>query len=358
MRAWLFLMTLTVGAAGCHTGPGGSTGSTGSGGAAISATGGSSAIGSGGTTTGTGGRASTGGTGGSVAAGGSGGASGAGGAGPDGGGPASYALNPPRQCDNQFFVAGCKKGDATSACGGVCSAANACEDATHKPGADVGFLCPRFTLQSAEMAQAAADDFGPSPPFDYAVAGHDVDTGGLDPSAKTTCCQCYQLVYALPENEARANGNGASAIAIPRPLIVQAFNTAAGGGQNFDIFMGAGGFGAFNACDPAFTQLKSQSGQYLYTSFPEQGEANAGGVNAATQLAGCKNAQNLVTADTLSSATCTANVQSACNQFASSTLTPQALSDSVHSCLASNARRTTGTSTGRSTPRRSNARRT
>ena len=67
------------------------------------------------------------------------------------------------------------------------------------------------------MAQAAVDDFGPSPPFDYAVAGHDVDTGGLDPSAKTTCCQCYQLVYVLPENEARANGNGASAIAIPRP---------------------------------------------------------------------------------------------------------------------------------------------
>ena len=186
------------------------------------------------------------------------------------------------------------------------------------------------------MAQAAVDDFGPSPPFDYAVAGHDVDTAGLDPSAKTTCCQCYQLVYSLPENEARVNGNGAAAIAIPRPLIVQAFNTAAGGGQNFDIFMGAGGFGSFNACDPGFTQLKSQSGQYLYSSFPEQGEANAGGVNAATQLAGCKNAQNLVTADTLASGTCTANVQSACNQFASSTLTAQALNDSIHSCLASN----------------------
>jgi hypothetical protein len=201
----------------------------------------------------------------------------------------------------------------------------------------VGFLCPRFALQSAEMAQAAVDDFGPAPPFDYAIAGHDVDTGGLDPAARTTCCQCYQLVYALPENEARVNGNGASAIAIPRPLVVQAFNTAAGGGQNFDVFMGAGGFGSFNACDPAFSQLKSQSGQYLYTSFPEQGEPNAGGLNAATQLGGCKNAQNLVTADTLSSPTCTANVQAACDQFASSTLTAQALNDSVQSCLASNA---------------------
>ena len=325
MRAWPFLLTTIIAAAGCHTGQDGPSGAGGA-----SATGGSSPAGTGGT--GTGGRVSTGGTAGDTSAGGSAGESGAAGA----GGPSSYALNPPRQCDNQFFVSGCQKGVGSSTCGGVCSAANACEDASQKPGADVGFLCPRFTLQSTEMTQAAVDDFGPSPPFDYAVAGHDVDTGGLDPSAKTTCCQCYQLVYALPENEARVNGNGASAIAIPRPLIVQAFNTAAGGGQNFDIYMGAGGFGSFNACDPAFTQLKSQSGQYLYTSFPEQGEANAGGVNAATQLGGCKNAQNLVTADTLASATCTANVQSACNQFASSTLTAQALDDSIHSCLASN----------------------
>ncbi|HVT05927.1 MAG TPA: hypothetical protein VHO67_00635 [Polyangia bacterium] len=334
MRAWPILLTTIVAAAGCHTGQDGSSGTggarDGTGGAA--AAGGSSPPASGGNGVGTGGHVSTGGTAGGAGALGSGGAAGGGAA----GGPAGYALNPPRQCDNQFFVSGCQKGVASSPCSGVCSAANACEDVTQKPGADVGFLCPRFTLQSAEMTQAAADDFGPSPPFDYAVAGHDVDTGGLDASAKTTCCQCYQLVYALPENEARVNGNGASAIAIPRPLIVQAFNTAAGGGQNFDVFMGAGGFGAFNACDPAFTQLKSQSGQYLYTSFPEQGEANAGGVNAATQLAGCKNAQNLVTADTLASTTCTASVQSACNQFASSTLAPQALSDSIHSCLASN----------------------
>ena len=74
------------------------------------------------------------------------------------------------------------------------------------------------------------------------------------------------------------------AIAIPRPLIVQAFNTSAGGGNNFDIYMGAGGFGAFNACDPNFTSQVSPSGLYLYSSFPEQGEPGSGGVNLTVQI--------------------------------------------------------------------------
>jgi len=322
MRNSLIVVTLAALSAGaCHAGqgtPAGTGGEIGSGGQAPPG--------------GSGGAGNTGGTGGGIAGHG-GGTAGQGGA---AGGPASYALNPPRQCDNQFFVAGCQNGMAGSTCGGICSAANACEDISHKPGADVGFVCPRFALGSSAMAQAAADDFGAAPPFDYAVAGHDADTGGLDPGARTTCCQCYQLVYALPENEAQVNGNGASAIAIPRPLIVQSFNTAAGGGQNFDIFMGAGGFGAFNACDPAFTQMKSPSGLYLYSSFPEQGEPGSGGLNAATQLPGCKNDLNLVTTDTLSSPTCAASVQSACNMFASSTLAAQAVTDTVQSCLKSN----------------------
>jgi len=293
-------------------------------------------MGTGGTSGGgaTGGGATGGGATGGGATSGSGGATGTGGSGT--GGAGSYALNPPKQCDNQFFVQGCQSGKASSTCGGVCAAANACEDISQKPGADVGFLCPRFALASAEMAQAAIDDFGASTPFGYAIAGHDVDGNGLDGTAKSTCCQCYQLVYSLPENEAQVNGNGASAIAIPKPLIVQSFNTSAGGGQNFDIYMGAGGFGSFNACDPAFTQMKSPSGLYLYSAFPEQGEPGSGGVNAATQLAGCKNAQNLVTDATLSSSMCVANVQSACSTFASSTLTAQAVADSIQSCKASN----------------------
>ncbi len=251
-------------------------------------------------------------------------------------GPGTYALPPPRQCDNQFFVQGCQRGMANTTCGGVCAAANACEDTSQKPGADVGFLCPRFGLQSAEMLQAAIDDFGASAPFNYAIAGHDADRNGLDGTANSTCCQCYQLVYSLPENEAQVMGNGASALAIPRPVIVQSFNTSAGGGQNFDIYMSAGGFGAFNACDSGFSGMKSPSGLYLYSSFPEQGEPGSGGLNAATQLDGCKNSQNLVTAATLSSATCVSNIASACNKLASSTLTSQALADSVQSCVKSN----------------------
>ena len=325
MRVCLGLSALIVlGVTGCHTGDGGST-PTGTGGGP-NATGGNGATGAtGGAGAGTGGHAASGGTGGSITGGGTGGTV----------GPGSYALPPPKQCDNQFFVAGCQSGMANSTCGGVCAAANACEDISQKPNADVGFLCPRFALESSEMDQAAVDDFGASPPFNYAIVGHDVDQNGLDGNAQSACCQCYQLVYDLPENEAQVNGGGASAIAIPKPVIVQAFNTSAGGGQNFDIFMGAGGFGAFNACDPNFSQ-KSPSGLYLYSSFPEQGEPGSGGVNAATQLGGCKTNENLVTTATLSSSTCAGNVQSACSQFASSTLTAQAVADSIQSCQQSN----------------------
>jgi hypothetical protein len=331
--------------AGCHT----SDGLGGSGGGGSSgATGGTSATGGSGTGGGaaTGGTSATGGSSATSGAGGAGATSGAGGAGATGGsgaggaagtpGPGSYALGPPKQCDNQFFVSGCQSGVASSTCGGVCAAANACENISQKPGADVGFLCPRFALESSEMAQAAVDDFGAAPPFDYAIAGHDVDQNGIDGTARSACCQCYQLVYFLPENEAQVNGGGASAIAIPKPVIVQAFNTSAGGGQNFDLYMGAGGFGSFNACDPAFTSMPSPSGLYLYSSFPEEGEPGSGGVNAATQLAGCKTNENLVTAATLSSATCAANVDSTCMSFASSTLTPEALADSIQSCTQSN----------------------
>jgi hypothetical protein len=264
--------------AGCHMSDG--AGGSGASGGSTGATDGATSTGG----VGTGGSAATGGNGGSSAAG---GATATGGASATGGaagatGPGSYALNPPKQCDNQFFVSGCQNGMASSTCGGVCSAANACEDISQKPNADVGFLCPRFALESSEMAQAAVDDFGAASPFNYAIVGHDVDQNGLDGTAKSACCQCYQLVYDLPENEAQVNGGGASAIAIPKPVIVQAFNTSAGGGQNFDLFMGAGGFGSFNACDPAFSSMKSPSGLYLYSSFPEQGEPGSGGVNAAT----------------------------------------------------------------------------
>jgi hypothetical protein len=241
----------------------------------------------------------------------------------------SYALNPPKQCDNQFFVTGCQTGMASSTCDGVCAAANACESLSGKPGADVGFLCPRFMLFSDEMGQAAKDDSTANPPFNYAIVGHDVDTGGLDGNDMSTCCQCYQLVFDLPENEAQDNGNGASAIAVPPPLIVQTFNTSAGGGHNFDVFMGAGGFGSFNACDPNFTQMPSPSGLYMYTQFPDAGEPGNGGEKAAI-LPECKTSENLVTSATLMSDSCENQITSDCSQVASAS--PTVTAETTRSC--------------------------
>jgi hypothetical protein len=186
-------------------------------------------------------------------------------------------------------------------------------------------------LFSDEMAQAALDDGNAG--LNYAVVGHDLDTGGIDGNVPISCCQCYQLVFSLPENVAQVGGSGASAIPIPPPLVVQSFNTSAGGGKNFDVFMGAGGFGAFNACDPN-ASMKSPSGKYLYTQFPPDGEPGAGGVNAATQITGCKNDKNQATTDTLSSATCQANVATACGKFKSSS--DAMTNESIRSCTQSN----------------------
>jgi hypothetical protein len=245
--------------------------------------------------------------------------------------PISYALDPPNQLVNQFFIPGCQNGVATSPGGGNCTPGqNACEGT--KPGARVNFLCPRFMLFSDEMAQAALDDGYTG--LNYAVVGHDADTGGIDGNVTMSCCQCYQLVYSLPENAAQVGGNGASAIPIPPPLVVQSFNTSAGGGRNFDVFMGAGGFGAFNACDPN-ASMASPSGKYLYTQFPPDGEPGSGGENAVTQIAGCRGSNNLTTTATLSSTTCQTNVATACGKFKSNSTT--VTNESIQSCVQSNA---------------------
>jgi hypothetical protein len=129
------------------------------------------------------------------------------------------------------------------------------------------------------MLQAAKDDWqADAPPFNYGVVGHDQDTGGIDGNVGT-CCQCYELVFDRPspnmDNEACVNAMCAqgSAVQIPPPLVVQAFDFGATT-TTFDIFMGAGGFGANNACDPHGTP-QSQSGQYLYTAFPDAGSRTA-----------------------------------------------------------------------------------
>lgn len=83
------------------------------------------------------------------------------------------------------------------------------------------------------------------------MVGHDVDRGGIDGDATSTCCQCYELVYAYPSpyNERQALSDPdhpeppASAIPLPKPLIVQSFNMAATP-TTFDLYRAAGGLGA------------------------------------------------------------------------------------------------------------------
>ncbi|HZU83005.1 MAG TPA: hypothetical protein VE987_08825 [Polyangiaceae bacterium] len=257
-------------------------------------------------------------------------------------GPGSYALPPPKQCDNQFYVPGCTPGVATSACGGTCSAQSACEGP--KPNnPDIGFICPRFLLLSDEMLQAAKDDWGTdTPPFHYAIVGHDQDTAGIDGNVGT-CCQCYELVFDRPspsmDQEACVNADCSqgSAVAVPPPLVVQAFDFGATT-TTFDVFMGAGGFGANNACDPNGTP-KSASGRYMYTSFPDAGEPSGGGVKVVLSdppwPADCKTSVNWLTSATLSSPACQGDVAAQCGAIQATD--PAVAAETVRSCEQANA---------------------
>jgi hypothetical protein len=204
----------------------------------------------------------------------------AGGGGGDASGGGSYLLDPPDPCFSQFYVQGCESG----ACGGRCRVANACSppESSDKSNLPMTFACPRFMLFSEEMKQAAKDDaaargWGTSgdPPFNYGVVGHDVDSDGLDKGAgDSTCCQCYQLVFDKPEPGSPQPPD----LPIPKSMIVQSFNTAAGGGRNFDIFMGAGGFGAFNACvSGSYPGTQTTIfGHFMYSAFPSQYNGQGG----------------------------------------------------------------------------------
>lgn len=257
-------------------------------------------------------------------------------------GPGSYALPPPSTCHNQNFVdfdQGCVEGDPSSTCGGKCNTINACqENSDDKPNADVTFICPRFMLFSDAMMQAAIDDGNSE--FNYAIVGHDVDQSGIDGSVQSTCCQCYQLVFAYPspQNERQAQQNPdnpeppASGIPIPKPLIVQSFNTAATP-NSFDIYMAAGGFGANNACAPG-QQPEARSGQYLYTAYPTDGQPSQGGVKPVSLYTECKTQYQWVTTETLSSDACQNRIADACNQLESSI--PGLTEQSRRSCIQAN----------------------
>ena len=250
--------------------------------------------------------------------------------------PVVYKVNPPNQCQNQYFYSNCKSGDATTQCGGVCQPRNACENAPSKDG-KVGFACSRYMLFSPALLQAAKDDGAANgwdasaPPFLYAAVGHDTNTGGIDQgmTGNQPCCECYQLIFDQPFNEGGSQNNQAPA---PKPLIVQTFNIGATT-DSFDIYMGAGGFGAFNACMNG--TIQSSAGYALYDAYPSDGQPGNGGVKFRSYDECRSGDQKITNADGINSAACQTKIAGLCNQVKSSK-SPDLASTTINSCIESN----------------------
>lgn len=248
----------------------------------------------------------------------------------DGGKPsASLRLPPPDPCSNQFSVAGCVVGDTTSVCGGHCAndygptSKNACESG--KAGVPVQYACGRHMLFSSEMERAVLED-GYEGLFHYAIVGHDPDVSGLDSGLPNSCCQCYQIVFAEPTYLTN------SVLAAPPPLVVQSANTQASGPAGFDIFMGAGGFGVFNACD-GNVPLGANAGHSLYLSYPTIGQAFNGGVKPGPDSLACDVDGNL-NSELIASPACQEKLLAACNEI---TAASEYLQETTRqSCIESN----------------------
>ncbi len=232
---------------------------------------------------------------------------------------------PPGDCINNR-----QDGDETGVdCGGSCepcveydigppepgnSDRSGCE-----PGGD-GFMCAQSMVFSPSMKQAAGDDWGnEAPPFVYGVVGHDPDPGGVDgdgASYNSACCQCYQLVFRAPMDPAVS-------IPRPKPMIVQAFNTYAGGPSAFDIYMAAGGHGNFNGCTANGTQ---------YSAYPDLGGDWTGGVRA-TRYPQCSGGDGAFSEQSIGGDGCQRHVENQCNLIEAQEPT-QAISR--QSCIAAN----------------------
>lgn len=178
-----------------------------------------------------------------------------------------------------------------------------------------GFMCTRSMVFSPEFKQAAMDDWSSGdPPFVYGVVGHDLDAGGVDGNFSNTCCQCYQLVFDSPRDQV-------SGLPTPKPMIVQTFNTAAGGGKNFDIYMATGGEGAFTAGCTA-----------QYTSYPSIGQPGNGGIRPLT-ISQCASGGKYTLAS-VSADACQSQIATQCKTIASSSATDQSTSQT--SCIEAN----------------------
>jgi hypothetical protein len=181
-------------------------------------------------------------------------------------------------------------------------------------------------LFSPEMAQAVKDD-GYDGKFNYAIVGHDPDSGNLDKGVPNSCCQCYQLVYDKPTYLTN------STLTPPKPLIVQSANTAASGPTGFDVFMGAGGLGAFNACG-AVSAKPLSNGYAMYTTYSNVGQAFAGGIKLGPDSLKCSDANNNLTDALIAADTCQAKVTSACNEITAANSMVQETTRT--SCIQSN----------------------
>lgn len=313
------------GAAGSGAAGSGATGSgaTGSGAAGSGATG-TGAAGSGGTGTGAAGTGAEG-TGASGS-----GAAGSGGSATGGEPGLVYSLPPPDECSNQFNVFDCFAGDSSSVCGGECvndngsTSKNACESG--KEGVPVQYACPRHMLFSSEMNQAVIDD-GFEGAFNYAIVGHDPDPSNLDAGLPNSCCQCYQLVFDVPTYLYLP------AITPPPPLIVQSANTAASGALGFDVFMAAGGLGAFNACN-ADLGMASSFGYSQYTAYPSIGQPGAGGVKPGPDSVNCTGQDGGLSDALIADASCQERLEAACGEI--SAADPVLEAESRYSCIQSN----------------------
>src|SRR3954452_20073649 len=310
------------GTGGTATGGSTGTGGTGTGGAGTGGTGtGGAKGGTGGTGTGgsgTGGAGSggsgTGGAAGAGSGGAKGGSSGAGGglAGASGiGGAATGGTTGTGGSGTSSCLDNMQNGSETGVdCGGSCGACPNYKINGPNTGDTVGsgcnggpaFMCTRDLVFSPEFKVAEADDFASptNPQFVYGVVGHDKDSGGLDTeSGSNACCQCYQLVFTSPRDPV-------TGVATPKPMIVQAFNTGAGGGKNFDIYMGAGGEGANTAgCSKQ------------YTSYPTLGQPNNGGIRAQN-ISQCAGTGGALSSSSIATMSCQSAIASDCQMITAS----------------------------------------
>lgn len=183
-----------------------------------------------------------------------------------------------------------------------------------------GFMCAQSMVFSPSMKQAAGDDWGSEgPSFVYGVVGHDPDPGGVDgdgASYNSACCQCYQLVFRAPMDPAVS-------IPAPKPMIVQAFNTYAGGPSAFDIYMAAGGHGNFNGC----TENGSQ-----YSAYPDLGGDWTGGVRA-TRYPQCSSGDGAFSEQSIAGEACQGHIANQCSLIEAQEPT-QAIAR--QSCVAAN----------------------